>query len=584
MREIDNRYPEFAEPNAPVKRGKRHKGLNWSFFAVAAVFVLSVSILNLPKNFFTFPNISLLPAEIPDPPEPKVLTVSIDVQSEEMSYTGSEIEIIPDFSFTASEEDRDVTDEISVELNEDAAIKAMDVGNYPFGLSEEDFMIDAEGYDEFNVKINDGSLTILPADITVTISGNAVSTTYDKQAHSASGYRVSSDRSDYQASYVSFSGKAAASRTDVGTSYMGLTSGQFTNNNDNYNVTFRVTDGYVRINRASVTVTITGSNSSVTYDGDAHSVSGYTTSISNSNYTSSQFSFSGSATASRTEVGTTYMGLSSSHFKNLDNNYSVSFNVTDGYIEITEPESNKPVINLIDVEDNYNLDMVMFAMVTASVMPNDASQVGGSIDATVYYKNGSGVFVEDTEFPYHYDGDGNNTELELDVVHRMPEDLEMCRQVGKLVVKYTYPDGTTGTYESEEFYMYKGSFVETDWNFGEYGILINGNQLEVDLIFIEDINFENGGHITVSPDNVNIDFASAYVSVFDDNDDYVESLSHEKEQPDEIQWYDGSDGYLHMHLIYNFDTNLDPGSPYTVYTGFYGQMTDSASGWNSIIW
>ena len=48
------------------------------------------------------------------------------------------------------------------------------------------------------------------------------------------------------------------------------------------------------------------------------------------------------------------MGLTSSRFRNLDNNFSVRFNVTDGYIEITEPETDPdtPVIHLIDVEDN----------------------------------------------------------------------------------------------------------------------------------------------------------------------------------------------------------------------------------------
>ena len=259
MREIDNRYPEFAEPHAPVKRGKHQKGLSWSFFAAATILVLSVSLLTLPQNFFKLPHISLFPTNIPEPQEPKVVTITIDMESEEQTYSGSEIEFTPTFTFTASEEKKDVTDKVTVELNEDAVVRASDVGNYPYEFTEDDFNIDSEDYEEFNVKINDGSLTILPADITVTISGNAVSTTYDKQAHSASGYRVSSNRSDYQASYVSFSGKAAVSRTDVGTSYMGLTSGQFTNNNSNYNVTFRVTDGYVRINRASVTVTITGS-------------------------------------------------------------------------------------------------------------------------------------------------------------------------------------------------------------------------------------------------------------------------------------------------------------------------------------
>ena len=91
--------------------------------------------------------------------------------------------------------------------------------------------------------------------------------------------------------------------------------------------------------RANVTVTIVGSNngsSGVTYDGASHSVSGYSVSINNSSYHESDFTFSGTSTASRTSAGTTNMGLSATKFTNKNDNFSVTFNVTDGYVKITQ--------------------------------------------------------------------------------------------------------------------------------------------------------------------------------------------------------------------------------------------------------
>ena len=68
--------------------------------------------------------------------------------------------------------------------------------------------------------------------------------------------------------------------------------------------------------RCGKVVTIVGNNASAVYDGTEHKVTGYTVvSISNKLYKESDFSFSGTAEAKRTEAGTTYMGLKEEHLK-----------------------------------------------------------------------------------------------------------------------------------------------------------------------------------------------------------------------------------------------------------------------------
>ena len=87
-----------------------------------------------------------------------------------------------------------------------------------------------------------------------------------------------------------------------------------------------------------VVVTITGHNDTVTYNGSEQSVEGYEVSISapeGVNYTEADFSFSGTAKATGTNVGTYPMGLNADQFANTNGNFTnVTFNVTDGWLKI----------------------------------------------------------------------------------------------------------------------------------------------------------------------------------------------------------------------------------------------------------
>ena len=88
------------------------------------------------------------------------------------------------------------------------------------------------------------------------------------------------------------------------------------------------------IARKAVVVTITGHNSTVGWDGAEHSVSGYDFSADTNLYTESFFTFSGTAQVTRTDVGTTAMGLAAAQFENTSTNFDVTFNVTDGSLTV----------------------------------------------------------------------------------------------------------------------------------------------------------------------------------------------------------------------------------------------------------
>ena len=119
---------------------------------------------------------------------------------------------------------------------------------------------------------------------------------------------------------------------------MGLTQDNFSCSNDNYTVNFSVTDGSLTINKATATVTITGNTGSKTYNGSEQSVTGYNVSIpSGVNITESQISYSGTAVAKGTNVGTYPMGLTQDNFSCSNDNYTVTFSVTDGSLTITLP-------------------------------------------------------------------------------------------------------------------------------------------------------------------------------------------------------------------------------------------------------
>ena len=80
-------------------------------------------------------------------------------------------------------------------------------------------------------------------------------------------------------------------------------------------------------------MTIVGAVNATDYDGAEHTVTGYTATANTTLYdVTKDFSFTGSASATRTDAGTANMGLAVGRFSNTNPNFdTVTFNVTDGY-------------------------------------------------------------------------------------------------------------------------------------------------------------------------------------------------------------------------------------------------------------
>ena len=108
----------------------------------------------------------------------------------------------------------------------------------------------------YEIETHEGTLEVTPVTdkVTVKISGNTDTVTYDGNPHSVEGYEVKEISNPlYNASSIKFTGVAKAEGTDAATYPMNLTSTQFSNSSANFtDVKFVVTDGSLTIAPKSI--------------------------------------------------------------------------------------------------------------------------------------------------------------------------------------------------------------------------------------------------------------------------------------------------------------------------------------------
>ena len=232
-----------------------------------------------------------------------------------------------------------------------ATVKGTDVGTYDMELKSSDFTNISKNFSNVEFVIEDGSLVIDPAEVTVTIKGNTDEVTYNGKEQSVEGYtfEITDKTGLYTVNdFALIEGVTAVAKgTDAGEYFMGLTVDSFTNSNPNFKVTFVVEDGKLTIKPAEVTVTIKGNTAEVIYNGKEQSVEGYTFEITDETelYAESDFVLKdgieavAKGTNANDPEGTikSYpMGLTKDSFENKNVNFAVTFEVTDGSLTIAK--------------------------------------------------------------------------------------------------------------------------------------------------------------------------------------------------------------------------------------------------------
>ncbi|MBQ3104439.1 MAG: hypothetical protein IJC59_01100 [Lachnospiraceae bacterium] len=237
-----------------------------------------------------------------------------------------------------------------------------------FGSTENTFtytLKDNTKAENYDINVVCGRLTITVFDrVTVYITGNSGTFTYDGTEKSVSGYTVtvSDEGRGYSEADFTFTGTAAVSGTQPGTYHMGLTAAMFENTNENFdNVKFVVTDGGLTVEpiQEAVVVTLRGNSATFTYDGTQKSVSGYeVVSISHEAYTANDFVYNGTAEVTATEAGEDYpMGLTAEGFVNTNDNFAnVTFVVEDGSLTIEKRAITVKARNAYKVYDGTPLE------------------------------------------------------------------------------------------------------------------------------------------------------------------------------------------------------------------------------------
>ena len=201
------------------------------------------------------------------------------------------------------------------------------------------------------------TVTIIPKDKTVYETGTAQTvdfSDYDISVKDAGGLHDL-----YKAEFIENLKDITITETEVGTYNLKdyVTAKDFENISGNFEgVTFVIADGGLTIKeREKVTVTITGNTSTVEYANKSQSVSGYEVSIDNANYTEADFTFTGTASATGTTVGTYNMGLKASQFVNNNEAFDVTFVVTDGSLTVN-PVTDKITVTIKGHSDTVTYD------------------------------------------------------------------------------------------------------------------------------------------------------------------------------------------------------------------------------------
>ena len=337
--DVETSNPEYTASDFTFTGNDAAKGTNVGTYNMG---LTAEQFKNTNTNFAKVTFVVAKDGQLKITPVTDEVTVTITGHTGTATYDGTE-KSVTGYDVSIS---NDLYTENDFAFDGTAEAKGTDAGTYNMGLKAEQFTnTNTKNFTEVEFVVTDGSLTIAPnaEKVTVTITGHTGTATYDGTEKSVTGYDVSISSDLYTENDFAFDGTAEAKGTNAGTYNMGLKAEQFTNTNTkNFTeVEFVVTDGSLTITAidAEVVVTITGNTKTVTYNGEEQSVEGYTATITKDPsklYTLGNIQLTGTAKASRTDVGTYDMGLKAEQFENTSKNFTnVTFVVAkDGWLKI----------------------------------------------------------------------------------------------------------------------------------------------------------------------------------------------------------------------------------------------------------
>ena len=283
------------------------------------------------------------------------VTVTITENFGTVTYDGTEHKVEGYKSMTADNTLYNVATSVQEKPTEAWTAKGTNVGEYPVGIVAGDFKNINGNFSNVEFVVEDGILTISKRSVKLTSEGG--SKVYDGTALTKPEVTVGGDGFvEGEVSDV----KAIGSVTHVSegevTNTITYTEGE-NFKADNYTIEKDEGELWITPVTDKVTVTIKGGKSSVTYNGEEHTVSGYKVAdISNPLYTANDFSFSGTAEAKGKNASTYKMGLKAADFANTSNNFkNVEFVVADGQLEITKRPVMLTSADLIKVYDGTPL-------------------------------------------------------------------------------------------------------------------------------------------------------------------------------------------------------------------------------------
>ena len=270
-----------------------------------------------------------------DPISDKV-TVTVTENSGKYTYDGTARSVTGYKSIVSDNSLYNVTSSVTETSTADWTASGTDAGEYPLGISADDFQNVNTNFSEVKFVIVDGKLEI--SKIAIELTAASDSKEFDDSPLTNSGYSITGG------AFVGEEGLASVtvegSRTYTGSSDNTITAHTLKSNTkaENYSISYKPGTLTVTPVRDEVVVRISGNTGEFKYDGTEKSVSGYkVVSISNPLYTEADFTFNGSEAAAKgTNVNTYNMGLTNTSFTNNNLNFSnVRFVVEDGSLTIT---------------------------------------------------------------------------------------------------------------------------------------------------------------------------------------------------------------------------------------------------------